>query len=445
MNHNKESQAHASLESLLLGMKSSTFQSRIRALLTSRRVRDTVSTGLPCLRRRELGKHHTVMRLIAWSALKHWLSLNHFMAKRNIRLCLHVNDMSAESRESHTLPKCHMQCRDYFVSNVIWFCAQFSFFTREVFLVCCDVGISTSVSWRELLFEYYETYSVCLCFVCRSECIVTHSSLCGCYRLKSLSVICMTLLPLGFGLGVTAADLDTFKKQLITYVDHRQSRVLNIMRYFNECSRWSDYGRISIYFYCTDCDCSFRKLRRYFQRAFHLAFFSINKSRATDHEGRLLSDCVRKSDNKERQFASKLTLHLVLFCEGVLMTIVTSMLRSYRFPERWMELSSTWMSMIQWITCSSWSCSFVSYKHSSTVFFASQSFPDCLVLVRDNCFTSCLDIQNVMDNGSIDIVQSTCFVFDQYLSLPCLTWHSKDVPREEKVTNERLFSHLPLI
>ena len=116
--------------------------------------------------------------------------------------------------------------------------------------------------------------------VCRSECIVTHSSMYDCNRLKSLSVIYMTLLPVGFGLGVTAADLDVFPKQLITYIDHRQSRVVNVVGYFGRCSRWSDYGLISRYFYCTDCDCSFRKLRRDFQRTFHLAILSINKSRA---------------------------------------------------------------------------------------------------------------------------------------------------------------------
>ena len=154
--------------------------------------------------------------------------------------------------------------------------------------------------------------------------------------------------------------------------------------------------------------------------------------RAADNERRILSDCVWKCTKKERQFAPKLTLHLVLFCEGILKTIVISMSRPDRFPKRWRELSSTWMSMIQWITCSSWSCSLVSCKHSSTVFFASSSFSACLVLVRDNCFTSCLDIQNVMDNGSVEIVQSACFVFIQYLLLPCLTWHSKDVPREDK-------------
>ena len=41
----------------------------------------------------------------------------------------------------------------------------------------------------------------CLCSVCRPECILTHSSKCGCYRLKPLPVICKTLLPLGFELG----------------------------------------------------------------------------------------------------------------------------------------------------------------------------------------------------------------------------------------------------
>ena len=104
-----------------------------------------------------------------------------------------------------------------------------SFFTQEVFLVCCGVGVSTPVSWWELSFECYETYSVCLWLVCRSECIVTHSSMRGCYRLKPLSVICMTLLPLGFKLGVTDAELGIFPKQLTAFFEHRQSRVLNVM------------------------------------------------------------------------------------------------------------------------------------------------------------------------------------------------------------------------
>ena len=50
--HRKDSQAHAPLARLLLGMQSSMFESRIWALLSSRRVRDTSKYGvLPCLRR----------------------------------------------------------------------------------------------------------------------------------------------------------------------------------------------------------------------------------------------------------------------------------------------------------------------------------------------------------------------------------------------------------
>ena len=93
MNHNKESQAHAPLAGLLLGMQSSTFQSRIWALLSSRRVRDTSKYGCVTLSAAYL-RHSfpdfgnsgstAVMRLILWSASKNWLSLNHCMAKRNI-------------------------------------------------------------------------------------------------------------------------------------------------------------------------------------------------------------------------------------------------------------------------------------------------------------------------------------------------------------------------
>ena len=45
----------------------------------------------------------------------------------------------------------------------------------------------------------------------------------------------------------------------------------------------------------------------------------------------------------------------------------------------------------------------MSYKHASTVFFAAQSFPGGLLLVCGNCFASCLDIQYVIGNGSLEI------------------------------------------
>ena len=80
MNHNKESQAHAPLAGLFLGMQSSTFESRFWVLLSSRRVRDTSKYGvLPCLRRisaiqsltMELGEHHTVFKALAVSQSLH--------------------------------------------------------------------------------------------------------------------------------------------------------------------------------------------------------------------------------------------------------------------------------------------------------------------------------------------------------------------------------------
>ena len=175
-----------------------------------------------------------------------------------------------------------------------------SFFAREVFLNCCGVVISTPASWRELSFECYETYSVCLCLACRSECIVTHSSMCGSYRLKPLSVVCMTLLALGFGLGVTAAELGTFPKQLIAYIEHRQSRVLNVVGILVSVLVGAVVDASAFTFTAQTVIVLFTSLNVIFNARFTLPFSAwtshalLSACRAADHEGRILVDWVWK-------------------------------------------------------------------------------------------------------------------------------------------------------
>ena len=153
-------------------------------------------------------------------------------------MCVHDIDMSAESRQCHVLPKCHMQCRDYFVSNVIWFCAQFPFFTQEFFLSVVVWGSPHQHHVAEVLWKILD------CFL----------TICWARRIPAINE-CVVLTDLCFWHSWVC---------LFYYVccTHRAESPMSSV--FGERSRRSRCERISMSLYCTGRDYSCHKFEHDF-------------------------------------------------------------------------------------------------------------------------------------------------------------------------------------
>ena len=89
-------------------------------------------------------------------------------------------------------------------------------FCSGVSLVCCYVGVSTPTPCRWSVMKDFGLFV----FSLLSGTHLTHRSMCGSHRLVLLTLLSMSLLPLGIGLEIAASGLDTSTKQLITSVVH---------------------------------------------------------------------------------------------------------------------------------------------------------------------------------------------------------------------------------